>query len=280
MSNPLSPITNSALNVQPSPPIAQKDASIHDFATVTSPLAKPYLQGISDAIDAVDGPPSSPFVSEIDLELSTPQVPHTPSKQRSPQKGQVDNFTNSPNGEPSTAQKNVPKFKIHEDGPASSQGLLENPPNPPKGPSSPSKQIFSELAACRAPTAPQEDEVPQEGIEDTAKNQAFIASRTPTHKDKFSPRKRHERANKQSPIKATPLRYNEGLTAATQSWTQEDISEWSHTVTVGREEQGIDDTCFSAFSEIPAEMTRDLQRSARKAQTDPVSLLCLSSVIK
>ncbi|KAF2234357.1 hypothetical protein EV356DRAFT_501907 [Viridothelium virens] len=96
-------------------------------------------------------------------------------------------------------------------------------------------------------------------------------SRTSRNAKKSSPRKRTDFTNNRSPTKATPLRYNEGLTVATKSWTQKDISYRTTVTEAGGEEPGIDDTCFSAFSEVPAEMTKKFQGSAKKYQPDPAT---------
>ena len=268
MSNPLSPLADSALNAQWSPQTAQKNPATQAFITAESPLAKLNEQWTTNAIDSVDGPQSSPFVSEIDVGISTPQASHTPSKQSSPQKAPRRVSTCSHLEEPSTAQKRTSSFEIHEDKPLFGQDVSESPN---QRQSSPSKQIFSELAAQHVPLSEPEVQAHPDRARQINEDDTIMSPRTPRSRHNSSPQKRTNLANDQSPTKPTPLRYKEGLTVATKSWTTRDISIRTHNSVVESEEHGLDDTCFSAFSEVPTEMTKNLQRSAKKTQVDPVS---------
>ena len=218
-------------------------------------------------IDAVDGPPSSPFVSEIDLTVSTSYGPRTPDEQDSAQTRQSGKSASPPSNEPSTAQKYTNLFAIHEDEALSDQKSLETQSQETL---SPSKQIISELAAKPLGSSPRDEQTLQHQL---LEDKNVTGNHTPKRTNKFSPQKRAGPSRIQSPTKASPLRYNEGLTVATKSWTQ--IENSNQTAAVEGEEQGIDDTCFSAFSEVPAELTKNLQRSARKGHFDPVSFATL-----
>ncbi|KAI9686381.1 MAG: hypothetical protein M1822_003726 [Bathelium mastoideum] len=270
MSNPLSSTTTSALNAQQSPPTAKKDTTDTASAAAQSPLAKPEGERhLGEFADLIDGPPSSPFVSELDLTISTSFAPRTPDKQDPAQTRASDALLYSPFDQPPTVQKQEASFRIHEDGSDSDRVSTENSSHEA---SSPAKQIVSEPDAQSISPQSEDSDRVQQGAEKTPEDRDGTGFRTPKSRDGSSPRKRASPVKTHSPIKATPLRFNEGLTVVTKSWTQHEVSNHTSTTTsIEGNEQGIDDTCFSAFSEVPSELTRNLQRSAKKGHIDPTA---------
>ncbi|KAI9700957.1 MAG: hypothetical protein M1820_006602 [Bogoriella megaspora] len=266
MSNPLSPVPSSTLNAQWSPPTAQKDITFQNYPVADSPTSQSKDRHNIDGPESPYHPPSSPFVSEIDLGFTTPRTSRTPSRQRSPAKPEaIGSATSSPLLDLGTERKSNSFFSIHEDKPCVGPKDCSSLPKV----ESPSKQIFSELASQSG--SPQENEGKREEHDATSENnndeRPSTAKRTPRFRERSSSRKRPH-TNNESPTKQQVLRYNEGLTIATTTWDETIVSKYSSSSSTEVEEQAGDDTCFSTFSEIPAEATKRFQVTGSQPNFD------------
>ena len=238
MSQPLSPLESSALN-RKSPSTVEK--SYDNFFPQRERFS---LKNLDNDIyqDELDGPPSSPFVADVDRENHSPRKMESPTKHRSPAK--FSSTRSSPQKQsPVTTSTHMSlteeALRVNEILTTQISPARHSPkrPSPIKQqePSSVPEAIFS--ANNDLPTQP---------------------SSTRQSPQKQSPARRGHHI----PLNEEALRDNEGLTRAIQSMeeTAEDsvIKYYSHeedtvmTSFEGKSEfAGMDDTCFSTFSVVP-----------------------------
>ncbi|KAI9700871.1 MAG: hypothetical protein M1836_002241 [Candelina mexicana] len=237
MSQPLSPLESSALNRR-SPPTA---GQTHDTFPQTEGIGRRSLRhDIYE--DELDGPPSSPFIADVDQENPSSRNAESPNKHCSPTK--YSSTKSSP-------QKQSP-LKRETDGSITEEVsdmdvALATRLSPAKH--SPKKHT----------PIKQVNAAPLTGATSSAKNES---STQPLSAKRG--RLDHSPAEREHyiPLTAETLRDNEGLTRAIQSMedTAEDsvikyYSQGDDTVMTNIEGRsgfpGMDDTCFSAFSAVP-----------------------------
>ncbi|KAI9779042.1 MAG: hypothetical protein M1835_004768 [Candelina submexicana] len=240
MSQPLSPLESSAVNRR-SPPTA---GHTYDTFPQTEEIARrSLLHDIYE--DELDGPPSSPFVADVDRENPSPRKPRkaeSPNKHSSPTK----HSSTKSSPQKQSSSKRETDGSITEEVSDMDETLTSR--------LSPAKHSPKKHTPIKQVNA-----APLTGATSGAKNESSTQPLSANRERlNHSPAKREHHI----PLTAETLRDNEGLTRAIQSMedTAEDsvikyYSQEDDTVMTNIEGRsgfpGMDDTCFSAFSAVP-----------------------------
>ncbi|KAK5161561.1 hypothetical protein LTR04_004194, partial [Oleoguttula sp. CCFEE 6159] len=250
--NPLSPLSDSTLNAR-SPPTAQKV----QFQSLSSASPTPKATIPDEDVIDWDDPPSSPFVTDVEVNARSPAKSSSPGKHESSRKTAAtyeyieDITTPSRNNAKETQAFEILEDERHE---LVASETLSKPPSPVK------LSIATTGPKKASPTKGAPNKSAYRDFCDADELTMTIGDVQPTRKQNTSPR---EPPPAESNISATlperSLRDNEGLTTKMGKMMEQsrnaaipdDFELPDATFMTAGEQTNIDDTCFSAFSEIP-----------------------------
>ncbi|KAI6828202.1 hypothetical protein KC332_g2904 [Hortaea werneckii] len=216
-----------------------------------SPQTAPAPQPEASMFDLVDGPPSSPFVTEVDAQSNAQS--RSPSKQWQP--ATEDLIAEEPETPAISATPEKPATPAFA-------GMEDKENMPQDEPTATLKKVF---ASPEKPSTPQriplKSSTPEQSVNDERRSSADsgkmppppLSARKINTTPKRTPLKSSRRASNATPRTVTRDHSGETTNTQTPSSFQAGL-DLRESVQQQPDTTNIDDTCFSAFSEIP-EMT-------------------------